>query len=193
MQLTTSYKQHKVSFDKIWSLLESFLRQNVHLIWKRTEKHAQESKGLQMYILFGSARKSRLRSQSVNKSPCDQAVWFQDEYHSCEMKNFHFTAVVCIVLLVLLCGKDAFKADSQIALKINIEPQHLPVKMLSILDITNLVFSLCPQNALCLRTEAKVTKIFFSTHHYIHCWGKMFTGRRYSKLYSLLISVVMVW
>ena len=108
------------------------------------------------------------------------------------MTNFHFTAVVCIVLLVLLCGKDAFQADSQIALKINIEPQQLSVKMLSILDITNLVLSLCPQNALWLCTEAKVTKIFFSTHHYIHCWGKMFTGRRYSKLYSLLISVVMV-
>ena len=29
-------------------------------------------------------------------------VWFQDEYHSCEMENFHFTAVVCVVLLVLL-------------------------------------------------------------------------------------------
>ena len=108
------------------------------------------------------------------------------------MTNFHFTTVVCIVLLVLLCGKNAFQADSQIALKINIEPQHLPVKILSILDITNIVLSLCPQNALCLRTEAKVTKIFFSTHHYIHCWWKMFTGWRYSKLYSLLISVVMV-
>ena len=121
-----------------------------------------------------------------------QNVWFQDKYHSCEVTNFHFTAVVCIVLLELLCGKDAFKADSQIALKINIEPQHLPVKILSILDIANLVLSLCPQNALCLRTEAKVTKLL-STHHYIHCWWKVFTGWRYSKLYSLLISVVMVW
>lgn len=56
------------------------------------------------------------------------------------MENFHFTAVVCIVLLALLCRKDAFKADSQITLKINIEPQHLPIKILSILDITNSPF-----------------------------------------------------
>ena len=35
-----------MSFDKIWSLSEPFLGQNVHLIWKRAKKRAQESKGV---------------------------------------------------------------------------------------------------------------------------------------------------
>ena len=30
-----------------------------------------------MYILFGSTQKSTLRSQRVNKSPCDQALMQQ--------------------------------------------------------------------------------------------------------------------